>query len=79
LKNFNPESGDEQELGLVLIVNIEEGHSPIDVDGIIASKNISNRSTIELLRNIVLSKNNEQEYKRQANILTSPSGNNEAV
>jgi hypothetical protein len=43
------------------MARVKEGSFTIDVDGIIASKNISDSKTIELLKNIAMSKNNELE------------------
>jgi hypothetical protein len=54
-----------------------DGPSPIDVDKNITSKNITEQSTIELLRNIMLSKNKEMEFKQQTSTSTSPSQTNE--
>jgi hypothetical protein len=45
-------------------IQIEDDPSPIDIDRIIVSKNISDESTIELLRNIALSKNKKLESKQ---------------
>jgi hypothetical protein len=66
------ESGEDQELNPALMAYVKDGLSPIDIDGIIASKNISDESTIELLRNIVLSKNKKLKSKQQESTLTPP-------
>jgi hypothetical protein len=59
IDNSGVESRDEQDLNLALMARVEEGPSIIDIDVIIASKNISDSKTIELLRNIAISKNKE--------------------
>jgi hypothetical protein len=51
--------GDKQELNLALMEQVKEGPSTINIDGIIVRKNISNSKIIELLRNIIMSKNKE--------------------
>jgi hypothetical protein len=48
--------GDEQQLNIAPMAQIKEGPSIIDIDEIIASKNISKNKTIELLRNINVQK-----------------------
>jgi hypothetical protein len=69
-------SGDEQELNLALIARVEEGTFTIDINRISARKNISDNKTIELLRNIVMSKNKELETQQQVSMSTSPFGKN---
>jgi hypothetical protein len=59
------------------MTRVEECPSTIDINGIITSKNISNNKTIELLRNILMSKNKELESQQQVNTSTSPIGTNE--
>jgi hypothetical protein len=44
------ELGDEHKLNLVLMAEVEDGPSPIDIERIITSKNISHSKTIKLLR-----------------------------
>jgi hypothetical protein len=44
------DSGDDQEVNLALMAHIEDEISLINIDGIITSKNISDESTIQLLR-----------------------------
>ncbi|XP_078151948.1 putative LRR receptor-like serine/threonine-protein kinase At5g59680 [Carex rostrata] len=48
---------DEQDLNLALTANVDEGPSAIDVDSIIASKNITDETTIEFLIDLVKSRN----------------------
>jgi hypothetical protein len=55
------ESDDEQELNLALMTQVKDGPFPIDINEIISNKNISEDKTIELLRNIVISKNKKLE------------------
>jgi hypothetical protein len=71
------ELGDENELNLTLMVWVEEDLSRIDIDGIIASKNILDNKTIKLLRNMVIFKNKEIESQQQASPSTSPLEENE--
>jgi hypothetical protein len=65
------ESGDEKKLNVTLMARVDDDPSPIDIDGIITSKNISSNKTIELFRNIALSKNKELKSQQQASTLTS--------
>jgi hypothetical protein len=48
------------------LTRVEEGPSTIDIDGIIANKNISKNKTIELLRNTMMSKNKKLESQQKA-------------
>jgi len=48
---------DEQDLNLALMASVDEGPSAIDVDSIIASKNITDETTIEFLMDLVKSRN----------------------
>jgi hypothetical protein len=64
------ETGEDQELNLALMVQVEDDPSLTVIDEIIVSKNILDESTIEFLRNITLSKNKELESKQQANTST---------
>jgi hypothetical protein len=48
--------GDELQLNIAPMAQIKEAPSIIDIDEIIASKNISKNKTIELLRNINVQK-----------------------
>jgi hypothetical protein len=73
----NTESGEDQELNLALMAQIEDELSPIDIDEIITSKNISDESTIQLLWNITISKNKELESKQQASTSDFLNGKNE--
>jgi hypothetical protein len=59
----NSDSGEDQEVYLTLMAQVEDKLSPIDIDEIITSKNISDESTIQLLRIITISKNKELESK----------------
>jgi hypothetical protein len=56
--------GDEKELNLALIARVKRRSLQIDVDEIISSKNISDDKTIELLRNIAMSKNKDLESRQ---------------
>jgi alkyl hydroperoxide reductase subunit AhpC len=71
------DSGEDQEVNLALMTYVEDELSPINIDEIITSKNISDESTIQLLRNIVISKNKELESKQWASASTSSNGKNE--
>jgi hypothetical protein len=71
IKASGSESRDELELKLTLMTQVEEGPSPINVDKIIVSKNITDSSIIELFRKITLSKNKELESKQQESASTS--------
>jgi hypothetical protein len=59
----NSDSGEDQEVYLTLMAQVEDKLSPIDIDEIITSKNISDESTIQLLRIITISKNKKLESK----------------
>jgi hypothetical protein len=59
------------------MAQVEDQFSPINIDEIITSKNISDESTIQLLRNIAISKNKELESKQQTITSTSLNGKNE--
>jgi hypothetical protein len=65
------ESRSEQVLNLAIMTQVEEGPSTINVDEIIASKNITDNIIIELLKRITLSKNKELESKQQESVSTS--------
>jgi hypothetical protein len=58
--NFNSNKSRKEErnsLNLVLIAEVEIGSTVMDVDEIIAGKNITNLCTLEILYSMVLSKN----------------------
>ena len=55
------ESENEQETNLALMASVDEGLSAIDVDSIIASKNITDEITIEFLKDLVKSRNINKE------------------
>jgi hypothetical protein len=57
---------EEQILDLALMAIVDEKCSPIDIDAIIASTNITDLITIEALRCIVLMKNKEIQSKKQS-------------
>jgi hypothetical protein len=71
------EFGEDQELNLALMAQVEDVSSLIDIDGIIVSKNILDESTIEFLRNITLSKNKELNSKQQVSTSTFSNSKNE--
>ena len=57
----DPESENEEETNLALMASVDEGPSTIDVDSIISSKNITDETTIEFLKDLVKSRNNKAE------------------
>jgi hypothetical protein len=61
INSSGAESVDDNVLNLDFMARVKEGSSTIDIDEIIASKNILDSKTIELLKNIAMSKNNELE------------------
>jgi hypothetical protein len=73
------ELGDEKELNLTHMTRVEEGPSTIDIDSIIASKNVLNRKIIELLGNMAMSKNKELESQQRARPSTISLRENEVL
>jgi hypothetical protein len=71
------DSGEDQKVNLALMAQVEDELSPINIDEINTSKNISDESTVQLLRNISISKNKELESKQQASAPTSSNGKTE--
>jgi hypothetical protein len=59
-------SGEEQILNLSLMIIVDEKYSSIDIDVIIASKNITDPITIEALRSVALMKNKEMQSKKHS-------------
>jgi hypothetical protein len=59
------ESRDEQILNLILMGIVDEKCSPIDINVIIANKNITDSITIEALRTVAIMRNKEMQLKEQ--------------
>jgi hypothetical protein len=66
VEDSGTESGEEQILNLALMTIIDEKSSPIDIDAIIASKNITDLVTIKDLRSVTDMKNMEMQSKEQS-------------
>ena len=71
------ESDDEQD-HFAFMAFVDESSSHIDIDSIIASKNITDENTLEILRNIAISKGfNAKEEKMEEEASTSTNSENE--
>ena len=65
------ESGNEQEANLALMATVDEKLTILDVDSIIASKNITDDTTIEFLKEMAKSRNKKEDSNNMGEASTS--------